>query len=425
MNYQQKDSNFIWHPYTPCLGSGPNLIVKEAKGNYLHLDDGRKILDAISSWWVNLHGHSHPYIIRKVQDTLQDLQQVMFAGFSHPLAVELSERILGLFGGRFSKAFFSDNGSTSIEVALKMCFQFWSNQGIQRDKIIAFKHSYHGDTFGAMSVAERGLFTKPFWPFLFDVEFVDPPLRGNKTKEQVQAIIGKYPQRIAGIIFEPLIQGAGGMLMHLPSDLDEVLGLVQLAGGLAIADEVMTGFGRTGKTFATDHLRTIPDIICLSKGLTGGVLPMGLTLANHKVHGAFLSDDKSMSLFHGHSFTGNALSCSAALASLDLLMKEDCQANISMISNEHLSFSKLLESVVFPVRDIRRTGTVLAIELDVGNDTGYLNTQRDKIYDYFLDRGVLLRPLGNIIYVLPPYSFTSIELDMTYTAISDFLRHKI
>jgi adenosylmethionine-8-amino-7-oxononanoate aminotransferase len=421
MNYSERDKESIWHPYTQHFNQPLFPSIKRAEGNYFYLDNNDKILDAISSWWVNLHGHSHPSIISRVQETMKDLQQVMFAGYTHPVAIELAEKILALFGGHFSKAFYSDNGSTAVEVALKMCFQYWSNQNSERKTIIAFKNSYHGDTFGAMSVAERSVFSKPFWPFLFDVKLISSPLEGSHCLEELQVIISEHPEGIAGIIYEPLVQGAGGMLIQDAQKLSEVLRLVRDHGGLLLADEVMTGFGRTGKMFASSHLTLTPDIICLSKGLTGGFLPLGLTLATKEVFEAFKSSDRTKTLFHGHSFTGNALSCSAGLASLELLQSHECQKKIEWISHEHQSFSTLIETVN-AIKEVRTLGTILAIEFETQETEGYLNGLGQTMGRFFQEKKILLRPLGQTLYVLPPYSFGPTEMDLTYSAILDFIR---
>lgn len=365
---------------------------------------------------MNLHGHSHPAILERISRTMADLQQVMFAGFTHPDAVCLAERILGLFGGRYSKAFFSDNGSTSVEVALKMCFQYWSNQGSERKKIVAFKNSYHGDTFGAMSIAERSVFSRPFWPFLFEVEFVAP-----ENPEELVEVLSRYPEEVAGLIYEPLVQGAGGMRFHGPELLDQSLALAKKAGILLIADEVMTGFGRTGELFASFHLEHQPDIVCLSKGLTGGVLPLGLTLSTEAIYRAFQDEDRNKTLFHGHSFTGNALSCSAALASLELLLREDCKEKIRWLERMHRDFSSHLRTLVAPIRDVRSLGTILAVDFETER-SGYLSDLGLAMQKFFMDRGILLRPLGNTLYVLPPYSFGAAEVDRTYSSIETFIR---
>jgi adenosylmethionine-8-amino-7-oxononanoate aminotransferase len=410
MQISERDAQCVWHPYTKHFDSPKFPVVTKAQGSHLILEDGTRLLDAISSWWVNLHGHSHPYILQKIGEAMQDMQQVMFAGFTHPYAVELAEKILRVYDRNQTKVFFSDNGSTSVEVALKMCFQYWSNQDQPKKKIIALKGSYHGDTFGAMAVSERGLFNKAFWPFLFEVIFISPSLA------ELEKVYSLHGSEIAGLIFEPMVQGAGGMLMHDPVQLDAVLQSVKNHNGLIIADEVMTGFGRTGKLFGTHHLSTPPDIVCLSKGITGGMLPLGLTLATEKIFKAFQSSELSKALLHGHSFTGNVLSAVAGLASLDLLLQKETQENIQRISDQHEAFIKKLSSSFF--KNPRSLGTVLAMEVGT-ESSSYASSLSSTLHQYFKNKGILLRPLGNTLYVLPPYSITERELNLIYDAILD------
>jgi adenosylmethionine-8-amino-7-oxononanoate aminotransferase len=422
MNYSKRDAEVIWHPYTTHFNHTEFPVIKSSLGSSLILDNGEEILDAISSWWVNLHGHSHPLILQKITEAMKDMQQVMFAGFTHSYAIELSEKILSLFNNELTKVFFSDNGSTSVEVALKMCFQYWTNQGQSRNKIIALRGSYHGDTFGTMSVSERGVFSKPFWPFLFEVEFIESPVRDGVIDplKELQKLYAKYPDEIAGIIYEPMVQGAGGMIMHDPFKLMSIIQFVRSQEGIIIADEVMTGFGRTGRLFGSHYLNITPDLVCLSKGLTGGILPLGLTLACAKIFQAFESPEKSKSLLHGHSFTGNVLSCAAALASLEILLKEDCQEKIKEISKQHEEFANVLKSFKGPQRNVRVLGTILAME--IAEKTGYFSEIRDKVYRHFLNDGILLRPLGNTLYILPPYCFDQEDMSRTYDSILRLLK---
>jgi adenosylmethionine-8-amino-7-oxononanoate aminotransferase len=422
-SYSKRDADSIWHPFTQHFNTPEFPVIIKAKDHFLYLENNQTLIDGISSWWVNLHGHSHPAIIAKISETMNELQQVMFAGFTHPYAVQLSERILGLFHDNFDKVFFSDNGSTSVEVALKMCAQYWSNQDQpQRKKIICFENSYHGDTFGAMSVNQRGIFNEPFWPFLFEVHPISP-----NNPQELNKLIECYPNQIAGMIYEPLIQGAGGMLLQDKTKLELILETAKKEKILLIADEVMTGFGRTGKLFATHHLKTQPDIICLSKGLTGGFLPLGLTLSTKVIYEGFLSGDKRKTLFHGHSFTGNALSCSAALASLDLLLDSKCQNQIQNISDQHLNFSHFLIELQKKnsqlIKEIRQLGTILVIEFNDDEQAGYLNQISVQMKEFFFKRGILLRPLGNVLYVLPPLCIDKSALNLIYQAIEEFINH--
>lgn len=395
------------------------LPVVKADGIYLITEDGRKIIDGVSSWWTNLHGHSHPYLAKAVSEQFNTLEHVIFAGFTHPKAIELAERILGKLPF-LNKVFFSDNGSTAVEVALKMAFQYWYNQNQKKTKIIAFKDAYHGDTFGAMSVGGRNAFNQPFFPFLFDVEFIDVPTKGNeqRTLEQLKALVQK--QDVAAFIFEPLVQGSAGMVMYSPEILEKLLLVCKENHVLTIADEVMTGFGRTGKWFATDYINTKPDLVCLSKGLTGGAMPMGLTLCSNKIYNEFLSDNHSKTFFHGHSFTGNPLACAVACASLDLMEKSETWQQIELIAKNHQVFKAKIETFS-KLKEVRQTGTILALEFNTEENSSYFNNLRDKLYQFFLNKNILLRPLGNVLYILPPYCITSTELQQIYDAIEEFL----
>ena len=414
MTLQERDRQIVWHPYTQHKTAMPPLEVVSASGSWLTLSDGRRLFDAISSWWVNLHGHGHPVIAERIGTQARLLEHVIFAGFTHHPAVELLERLLHFLPG-FSKGFYSDNGSTAVETALKMAVQFFSNEGKDKRRFIALKDSYHGDTFGAMSVSERGPFTKAFEKMLFPVSFVDP--FSSSPEDELEKLLENSPD-CAAFIFEPLVQGASGMKMYPATVLDAMILLCKKKGILTIADEVMTGFGRTGKMFAIDHLQNKPDIICLSKGLTGGVMPMALTITTEKIHERFKSDDKSKTLFHGHSFSGNPLGCAAALASLDLLTSSHCMNSIAWIEKHHFAFKERIGKIN---GEIRILGTIMAMELDTREKSGYFNEIRDTMYDFFLNRNVLLRPLGNVIYMLPPYSSEPADLAHAYSAIEEFL----
>ena len=414
----ERDQAVIWHPYTQMQHADPPIAIVRGEGVYLIADDGTKYLDAISSWWVNIHGHAHPYIAEKVAEQLKTLEHAIFAGFTHPSAIVFAERLLNILPANQAKVFYSDNGSTAVEVALKMCLQFWSNQKQERIKILAFNNSYHGDTFGAMAVSARSAFTKPFEQLLFDVEFIDLP---NKTNlHHLKSHISHLKSELAAFIYEPLIQGAAGMLMYNAADLDELLDHCRNEGVLLIADEVMTGFGRTGKLFATDHLQLKPDVMCFSKGITGGTMAMGVTTCTQNVFDAFLSDDKLKTLFHGHSFTANPVTCAAALASLDLLEKPETTADINRISDRHSQFRMKIEGHP-KLRNIRQTGTIIAFEWETGEGTSYFNQLGKNLYKFFLDQRIILRPLGNIIYILPPYCITNEQLDYIYRKIEEAL----
>lgn len=419
MSLIERDQKVIWHPYTQMKNALPNVPIIKGEGVYLFDEDGRKYIDAVSSWWVNIHGHAHPYIAEKVAKQLKELEHVIFAGFTHEPAVQLAERLLALLPGKQDKIFYSDNGSTAVEVALKMCLQYWNNKGnTQKKKVLAFKDAYHGDTFGAMSVSGRSIFTNPFNDLLFDVEFIDLPNADNILALQTK--ISQLQTELCCFIFEPLILGAGGMLMYEAKYLDELLKACKDNDVLTIADEVMTGFGRTGTYFACEQLVQEPDIFCLSKGLTGGTMPMGITSCNQHIFDAFLSEDKLKTLYHGHSFTANPVACAASLASLDILLSDETLANIKRVEAQHTQFFEKIKDNP-KVRTLRQTGTIIAIEWETGNDTSYLSGLRDTLYNFFLNKGIILRPLGNIIYILPPYVISNDDLAYIYQTIEQAL----
>lgn len=415
---QQRDKAVNWHPYTQMKTADDAIPIIRGEGIYLYDHEGKKYMDVVSSWWVTLHGHSHPYIAQRVFEQLTTLEQVIFAGFTHEPAIQLSENLLSLLPNNQKKAFYSDNGSTAVEVALKMCIQYAYNQDKKKTKILAFKNAYHGDTFGAMSVSEKSSWTKPFETMLFEVVFIDTPDAGNL--ESLKAQIKNLADEAACFIYEPLIQGAAGMLMYKAEDLDELMKYCRAQGILMIQDEVFTGFGRTGELFAANYLSEKPDIMCFSKGLTGGTMPMGITTCSDEIYNAFLSDDRHKTLFHGHSFTANPLACAAALASMELLLKKETQMNIRQITNQHSVFIKTLAS--HPrVANARHIGTILAFDFKAGNGTSYFNEIGKRLYNEFLQRGIIMRPLGNVIYLVPPYCITTGELDFVYQNIMEVL----
>ncbi|MCW3162749.1 adenosylmethionine--8-amino-7-oxononanoate transaminase [Chryseobacterium oryctis] len=419
MNLQERDKAVNWHPYTQMKTDNQAIPIVKGKGVYLFDDEGRRYIDAVSSWWVTLHGHAHPYIAEKVFEQLNTLEQVIFAGFTHEPAIQLSEKLLQLLPENQNKVFYSDNGSTAVEVALKMCIQYAYNQGENKSKILAFKNAYHGDTFGAMSVSGRSVWTKPFGNMLFEVIFIDTPNAENV--ESLKSQIKNFSDEIACFIYEPLVQGAAGMLMYEPEYLDELMKFCRESGILMVQDEVFTGFGRTGKLFATDYLSEKPDIMCFSKGLTGGTMPMGITTCSEEIFNAFLSEDKYKTLFHGHSFTANPLACTAALASLELLLKDETLNQIKLITKKHLDFSQILKNQE-NVENVRQIGTILAWDFKTEKGTSYFNEIGKKFYKEFLSRGIIMRPLGNVMYLVPPYCITSEELDFIYENILEVLQ---
>jgi len=419
---QNRDRDLIWHPYTQMKDAAPFIPMVRGEGSYLFDENGNQYIDAVSSWWTNIHGHAHPHIAEAIYRQAQKMEQVIFAGFTHPAAVHLAEMLLQRIPFH-QKVFYSDNGSTAVEVAIKMALQFYWNKGQQRKKIIAFKDAYHGDTFGAMSISARGVFTAPFQNLLFDVEFIPTPVPGNEqvAKDELNALIQRYGvNEIAGFIFEPLVLGSGGMLMYSETVLDELLGICKANQIITIADEVMTGFGRTGKFLATDYCQNKPDIICLSKGITGGFLPFAATTCTNGIYEAFLSNDKAKMFFHGHSYTANPLGCAAGIASLELFEKEKTLDRVAEIEKMHGAFASEIRTDAH-LKDVRFRGTIIALELNTDDTTGYLNTIRDRAYNFFMERKIILRPLGNIIYILPPFCTSGEDLQKVYLAIKDFL----
>ncbi|MEX6687754.1 adenosylmethionine--8-amino-7-oxononanoate transaminase [Danxiaibacter flavus] len=412
----EKDRKYIWHPFTQQKNMADPIAIIRGEGTLLIDADNNTYIDAISSWWVNLHGHAHPYIAGKLYQQAMQLEQVIFAGFTHQPAIDLAERLIDILPGNFAKIFYSDNGSTSTEVALKMAVQYWWNQRKndvdvkKKNKLLALKNAYHGDTFGAMSVSERSVFTMAFHDLLFEVIFIDAPAADNI--EATKELIASHSDEIAAFIYEPLVQGAGGIQMYEATMLDELLSIVQQHDIICIADEVMTGFGRTGKLFCSEYMQNKPDIICLSKGLTGGTMALGVTACTEKIYNAYVNDDKLKTFFHGHSFTANPLACTAALASLDLLLKEECLKQIDWLTEQNKLFAETLLTAEFPVRlkNIRTQGTILAFEIAEGKDE-YLNNVSTVFTKKALAHGIYLRPLGNTVYIMPPYCITEEEYE--------------
>jgi adenosylmethionine-8-amino-7-oxononanoate aminotransferase len=409
-----RDQQVIWHPYTQHLHADAPIAVVHGAGALLYDEAGNAYIDAISSWWVNIHGHAHPYIAERIHQQALRLEHVIFTGFTHEPAVQLAERLLKILPGHFEKVFYSDNGSTAVEVALKMAIQYWRNKGMAgRNKILAFRHAYHGDTFGAMSVSSRGPFTESFRDFLFDVIFIDTP--DGRNEQELKALIGSHGEEIACFIYEPLLQAAGGMRIYPASGLDALLGAAKQKGILCIADEVLTGFGRTGTRFAGESLSQQADIICLSKGLTGGTMALGATACTGAVFDAFLSEDRHHTLFHGHSFTANPLACAAGLASLDLLEESACMDRIQALTEKHKAFleERLAQAGSGQIIQSRSIGTVLAFELNSAQHD-YTSSAGVLIRDKALEQGIYLRPLGNTVYIMPPYCISDAELEKVY-----------
>ncbi|MFY9307440.1 MAG: adenosylmethionine--8-amino-7-oxononanoate transaminase [Bacteroidia bacterium] len=420
MTLQERDKNTVWHPFTQLKTAPLPIAIVKGEGAYFYDEQGKRYIDGIASWWVNVHGHCHPYLTKKISEQLHTLEHTLFSGFTHEPAVQLAERLLKRLPGNQSKIFYSDNGSTAVEVALKMAFQFWSNMGAPKTKVIAFENAYHGDTFGGMSVGARNAFNKPFSKLLFDVIHIPVPVKGREQESLNVLKTALQQGDVASFIFEPLVQGAAGMVMYSPEILDELIKICKSEGVITIADEVMTGFGRTGKFFASNYLEQQPDIVCMSKGITGGVMPLGATSCAQFIYDAFLSDDKMKTFFHGHSYTANPTACSAALASMDLFDKPEAFENIERIAKKHSAF---LEKIKMhkTLKDARHTGTILAFEVKTSEHTHYLNSLAEHISSFFIAKGIILRPLGNILYILPPYCISNEDLEYIYTNIETFL----
>lgn len=420
-----RDKKYIWHPFTQMLTADEPLHIVKAEGTLLYDSNGQTYVDANSSWWVNVHGHGHPYIGEALARQFSQLDHVIFAGATHPQAIDLAERVVTLLPQQLTKVFFSDDGSTAVEVALKMAFQYWFNKQQSKKRVIAIEGAYHGDTFGAMSIGQRGYFNEPFEHFFFNVDYLPFP-----DAQQAGIALHRAEEllktgEIACVMVEPLIQGSGGMCMYSSDWLDQLTALAHQYGTLVIFDEVMTAWGRTGKLFAMNHCWSTPDIICLSKGLTGGTLPLGLTVATEAIYEAFLHPEKTKALLHGHSFTGNALACAAANASLDLFEQPETWEAIEWLEEQHLGFAVVLKSLAPKVKNIAVCGTIIRFELETGEGNDYFSDIRDKAYRYFLDHGCLIRPLGNVVYLNPPYCISGEELKQCYAVIAGFVKEQM
>jgi adenosylmethionine-8-amino-7-oxononanoate aminotransferase len=418
----ERDRAALWHPYTQMQTAPAPVPIVRGEGVYLYTEDGRRILDGISSWWVNIHGHSNPTLNRALAEQAGRLEHVLFAGCTHPPAVELAERLVGALPARLTRVFYSDNGSTAVEVAVKAALQYWLNRGEpRRRRFITLHHAYHGDTVGAMSVSAASLFTQAFEPLLFPVTRADAPycyrcpLGLERASCRIDCLgsleeaLAAHEDEVAGVLVEPMLQAAGGMVVWPPEFLSGVRALCDRHGALMIADEVLTGFGRTGRMFACEHAGVTPDLLCLSKALTAGYLPLGATVATDDVYAAFLSDDRAKTFFHGHSFTANPLACAVAVASLDLFAEERVLARIAKLEAQLRAGLEPLRELP-SVGDVRVIGGVGIVELVADKGTrsagGYLDGIGPRLSAAFLERGLLLRPLGNVLYFMPPYVIT-------------------
>ncbi|WP_038937216.1 adenosylmethionine--8-amino-7-oxononanoate transaminase [Bradyrhizobium japonicum] len=406
----------IWHPFTQHALQGEMTRIVHGRGAYLYTADDRRILDAISSWWVVTHGHCHPHIVDAIRNQADKLNQIIFAGYTHDPAEAVADQLLQLTPPGLEYVFFSDSGSTSVEVALKMALGYWNNVGEPRTTIVVMQHSYHGDTIGAMSVGSRGVFNAAYRPLLFDVTSVPFPA---KDREQVtlDAIEVACRKRPAAFIVEPLISGAGGMLMYPAWVLAEMKRICEAWNVLFIADEVMTGWGRSGTLFACEQADVTPDIACYSKGLTGGSLPLAVTLCRAAIFDAHYSSDRTRTFFHSSSYTANPVACAAAKANLDLWQNPAARQRLASLAAKQ-------EQAIVPFRadtrfeNVRRLGTITALDLKA-RDAGYLAGIGPQLQAFFAKRNLLLRPLGNTIYVMPPYCAMTADLDEIYLGIRE------
>ena len=427
----KKDKKYLWHPFTQSKYSNPPIIVSSAENENIFDIDGNKYVDLISSWWVNTHGHCKKEIIEQINKQAKIIEQVLFAGFTHSPAVDLAESLVNLIPKSINKVFFSDNGSTAVEIALKVAIQYWYNKGLKnKNKFMAFNRGYHGDTFGAMSVGFSSGFYEPFKDSVNESFFFKFPENwsGNnhieesekQSLDEVKKIIKKNKNQIAAVILEPLIQGAGGMRICRKNYLDELVKIFKDSGIIVIFDEVMTGFGRTGKMFALNHLTECPDIVCLAKSLTGGYIPLAATIFNEKIHNEFVDNDFKKTFLHGHTFTANPVACSAALASLSLFKKEKTFEKIRLINQIHKR--SLLElSKKCKVSKIRTLGSIAAFDYNE-IDINYGSKQGEKLKSIFLENGLLLRPIGNTIYLMPPFCIEKSTLLKCYEKLYDILQ---
>lgn len=420
-------SDLIWHPFTPLKGAHEPLHVVSGRGAELTLENGEVVIDAISSWWVNIHGHAHPVISKAIYDQALKIEHVIFAGFTHEPAKMLAQNLTSILPSALNRVFFSDNGSTAVEVALKIAVQYFYNQNETKTKFIAFEGAYHGDTFGAMAAASRSIFSEPFDRMLFETHFVRYPetwngdetieKRENEILDEIDDILNNQKECIAGVIIEPLIQGAGGMRMCRPLFLQKLEQLCRLHHVLLIFDEVMTGFGRTGAYFACLKAEVSPDIICLSKGLTGGFLPLAVTVTTEKIQNTFKGQDSKYTFWHGHSYTANPLGCAAANASFDLLTSHKGFEKLERMQSKYETFFEGIQGI----EKVRRCGTILAFDLKTETGTGYFNAIASTLKELFPKKGILLRPLGNVIYIMPPYCITEVQLEKVYETIKEIL----
>jgi adenosylmethionine-8-amino-7-oxononanoate aminotransferase len=405
----------VWHPFTQHGLGEPIPLVTRGEGAALFTADGSRVIDAISSWWVTTHGHCHPRIMAAIAELADKLDQVIFAGWTHEPAEAVARGLLEIMPRELTRVFFSDSGSTSVEVALKMALGFWRNRGEERHRILVLEHGYHGDTIGGMSVGERGVFNQAYAPLLFDVGTI--PFPGEDPQPSYDALEAECAAGAAAFILEPLLLGAGGMLIYPPAVLAEFAAICRRHGVLLIADEVMTGWGRTGTLLACEQAGVVPDILCLSKGLTGGAVPLAVTMASEPIYQAHLSRDRATMFFHSSSYTANPLACAAAAANLAIWREEPVLDRLALLASRQAR--RLARLAANPmVKNARQLGTVVAFEIEAPT-SGYLSEVGPRLLAFFRERDLLLRPLGNTIYVMPPYCIDEADLDTVYAAIEE------
>jgi adenosylmethionine-8-amino-7-oxononanoate aminotransferase len=404
----------IWHPFTQHGLNEPIPLIERSEGAALFTKDGRRIVDAISSWWVTTHGHRHPRIVAAIRDQAEKLDQIIFAGWTHEPAETLARELTEIMPAPLRHVFYSDSGSTSVEVALKMALGYWLNRGEPRHRILTLEHGYHGDTIGGMSVGARGVYNQAYTPLLFDVGTLPFPAGdGQNTLDALESACRSKP---AALILEPLVLGAGGMLFYEARVLAEMRAICARHGVLFIADEVMTGWGRTGTLLACEQAEVVPDILCLSKGLTGGVIPLAVTMATAEIFDAHFSTDKAKMFFHSSSYTANPIACAAAVANLAVWRDEPVRERIATLAARQVERVFALEGV----RNARALGTIAACE--IGSEEGYLAEIGPALAAHFRARDLLVRPMGSTVYVMPPYCIDEADLDRIYAAIQEAAR---
>jgi adenosylmethionine-8-amino-7-oxononanoate aminotransferase len=414
----KNDASFIWHPLTQHKTATAPLAISHAKGNYLYDFEGKKYFDGISSWYTCSYGHTNPALTDAIKHQVDQLHHIVFAGMTHAPVATLGKKLIAILPDNQQKLFFSENGSTSVEIGLKMAFQYHFNKGEKRTTVVALENGFHGDTFGAMSASGLSVYNGPFEDFFIDVVRIPAPTKENldQVLQLVDTILEQ--QQISSFIYEPLVQGAAAMQLHDNEALCQVINKFQQHGVIAIADEVMTGFGKTGTYFASDQIGAKPDVMCLSKALTGGIMPMAITSCTSNIYEAFYDDELAKGLFHGHTYSGNPLGCAVASAAIDLLISEEIQENIKRITTSNLAFKTKIESHT-AVAAVRTKGVILAMDLAIEMER--YGNKRNEMFQWFWQRGLFLRPLGKTVYIVPPFTSSEQEMNFVYELLEEFL----